>query len=73
MEFKILMYAVIQYLKLISIKEKLDTVGELFKIMRNEFGLLFNNSHNPLNYLQLHIINKTQNPFEALIHKASLV
>lgn len=70
MNLKFLVYTILQMIKYESRKYKAYTTRQLLQEIWAELNRLTPNSHNPLEYLQLHIINKSQNPFEALYSKA---
>lgn len=68
-ELKLLIYSLLQRHRKKRPRLQRRTVGELFQQMKKEAYLLLGKSDNLLNYLQLHIINKCQNPFNSLIYK----
>ncbi|RMD46023.1 MAG: hypothetical protein D6834_03040 [Aquificota bacterium] len=70
MDLKFLVYTILQMIKYESRKYKSYTTRQLLQEIWAELNRLTPNSHNSLEYLQLHIINKSQNPFEALYSKA---
>lgn len=70
MEIRILVLTILQLLKSNYRKFSNKTTGELMKQLKSELSQITKNHHNPLIYIQLHLINKTQNPFEALCTKA---
>ena len=70
MELKILVFSCLQLLKLKIQSISKVSIGEILNQIEIELSMICNNFHNLLIFLQLHIINKTQNPFEALCNKA---
>jgi len=70
MDLKFLVYTYLQLIKHEYRKYKNYTTGQLLKQIWAELNNLFPNSRNLLKYLQLHIINKSQNPFYTLYIKA---
>jgi transposase len=70
MELRILVLTILQLLKNNYRKYKNKTTGELMNQLKIELSQITNNHYNPLIYIQLHLINKTQNPFEALCDRA---
>ena len=67
MEFKILIYAMLQCQRYQRIKWRNKTIGDLLDIIKQELYKINGNKPNILKYMQLHTFNKTQNPFKALL------
>jgi len=70
MDLKFLIYTYLQLIKHEYRKYKTHTTGQIIQQIWADLNKLIPNSNNSLKYLQLHVINKSQNPFYALYIKA---
>jgi hypothetical protein len=70
MELRILVLSILQLIRINNRQYSRFTVGDLMGQLQVDLKKLTKNHHNPLIYLQLHLFNKSQNPFNALCTKA---
>ena len=70
MDLKFLIYTYLQLIKHEYRKYTTHTTGQIIQEIWADLNKLIPNSNNSLKYLQLHVINKSQNPFYALYIKA---